>query len=105
MLSLCQPTGPTLECRIMPSHKVSCALPHKPEQPFDLAADVERKTKFLPWWVAARIRTRDPDVYYMDQVVGFGIVRASFSSKTVLRRPERIDVTSTDRPFRHFNLS
>ena len=78
---------------------------YKTEQPFDLAADVERKTKFLPWWVAARIRTRDRDVYYIDQVVGFGIVRASFSSKTVLRRPERIDVTSTDRPFRHFNLS
>ncbi len=89
----------------MPSHKVSCALHHEPEQLFDLAADVERYPNFLPWWVAACIRERDRDVYYTDQVVGFGIGRASFSSKTVLRRPERIDVTSTDRPFRHFNLS
>ena len=89
----------------MPSHKVPCALPHKPEQLFDLAADVERYPKFLRWWVAARIRKRDRDVYYTDQVVGFGIVQSSFSSKPVLPRPERIDVASTDRPFRHLNLS
>ncbi|MFQ6017343.1 MAG: type II toxin-antitoxin system RatA family toxin [Kiloniellaceae bacterium] len=89
----------------MPRHKATCALPYEPEQLFDLAADVERYPDFLPWWVAARISQRGRDVYDTDQVVGFGMVRARFSSKTVLRRPARIDVISTDRPFRHFNLT
>ena len=89
----------------MPSNKVSRVLPYEPEQLFDLASDVERYPEFLPWWRAARVRKRGRDVYYTDQVLGFGIIRARFSSKTVLRRPERIDVTSTDRPFRHFNLT
>ena len=89
----------------MPSHKVSCVLPYGPEQLFDLASDIERYPEFLPWWLAARVRKRGRDVYYTDQVLGFGIIRARFCSKTVLRRPERIDVTSTDRPFRHFKLT
>jgi coenzyme Q-binding protein COQ10 len=91
--------------QIVASHKVSRVLPYEPEQVFDLVADVERYPDFLPWWVAVRVRKRDGNVYDTDQVIGFGIVRAKFSSKTVLRRPERIDVTSTDRPFRHFNLT
>jgi coenzyme Q-binding protein COQ10 len=89
----------------MPRHEIHHALSHTPEQLFDLAADVERYPEFLPWWVAARVRKRDGDVYYTDQVVRFGMVRERFGSKTVLRRPERIDVTSTDRPFRDFRLT
>ncbi len=89
----------------MPSHKVHCVLPYSPERLFDLAADVEQYPEFLPWWAAARIREREGDVYYTDQIVRFGIVRRRFSSKTVLRCPERIDVTSTDRSFRHFSLT
>ncbi len=98
--SMCQAGN----CQIVASHKVSRVLPYEPEQVFDLVADVERYPDFLPWWVAARISQRDGEVYYTDQVVRFGLVRERFSSKTVLRHPERIDVTSTDRPFRHFSL-
>lgn len=89
----------------MPSHHVQRVLAYTPEQLFDLAAEVERYPEFLPWWIAARVRRREGDVYYTDQVVGFGIVRERFGSKTVLRRPERIDVTSSDGPFRHFHLA
>ena len=91
--------------QIVASHRMSCTLPFEPEQLFDLVADVERYPDFLPWWVAVRVRNRDGNVYDTDQVIAFGIVRAKFSSKTVLWRPERIDVTSTDRPFQHFNLT
>jgi len=41
----------------------------------------------------------------VDQVVGIGPLRVQFSSKAVLLRPVRIDVTSSDPPFRHFSLS
>ncbi|MFQ5773629.1 MAG: type II toxin-antitoxin system RatA family toxin [Kiloniellaceae bacterium] len=89
----------------MPSHRVERVLPYTAEQLFDLAADVERYPDFLPWWVGARVVKRDGDVYYTDQIVRFGIVRQRFSSKTALRRPERIDVTSNDRPFKDFHLT
>jgi coenzyme Q-binding protein COQ10 len=89
----------------MMSQSVERLLPYGPERLFDLAADVERYPEFLRWWIKAQIRKREADVYYTDQVLGLGPVRVSFGSKTVLRRPERIDVTSDEPPFRWFHLS
>lgn len=88
----------------MPSHEVHRLLGYTPEQLFDLVADVDRYPQFLPWWIEAKVRKREGDVYYTDQIVGFGPIRERFGSRTVLRRPERIDVTSSDRPFQHFHL-
>jgi hypothetical protein len=50
-------------------------LPYSPEQLFDLAADVERYPRFLPWWIAARVKTREGNVYYTDQDLAFGPIR------------------------------
>jgi coenzyme Q-binding protein COQ10 len=80
-------------------------LPYSSEQLFDLAADVERYPKFLHWWKAARVKRRDGDVYYTDQDLAFGPVRVRFGSKTSLHRPDRIEVTSYDPPFREFKLA
>jgi coenzyme Q-binding protein COQ10 len=88
----------------MPSHEVHCSLPYTRDQLFDLAADVERYPDFVPWWVAARVSKREGNVYYTDQVIRFAVVRKRFDSKTVLRRPERIDVISADKIFRRFHL-
>ena len=88
----------------MPSHEVHRLLGYTAGQLFDLVADVDRYPEFLPWWIEARIRKRDGDVYYTDQVVGFGPIREQFGSMTVLRRPDQIEVTSGDPPFKHFNL-
>ncbi len=88
----------------MPIYEVCRALPYTAPQLFELAADVERYPEFLPWWIAARVRRREGDVYYTDQIIGFSVFRARFSSKTTLRRPDRIEVSSTGGPFRHFHL-
>jgi len=85
--------------------QVDRILPYSPEQLFDLAADVERYPEFLHWWIRARVRRRDAEVYYTDQVLGIGPIHVEFESKTVLRRPERIDVTANESPFRKFKLS
>ncbi|MGB8400421.1 MAG: type II toxin-antitoxin system RatA family toxin [Bradyrhizobium sp.] len=87
------------------SERVDRIQPYSPEQLFDLAADVERYPEFLRWWVAARVRKREAEVYYTDQVLGLGPIRLEFESRTVLCRPERIDVTSNGPPFRKFKLS
>lgn len=88
----------------MAVHRVQRTLRHTPEQLFDLVADVERYPEFLPWWRAARIHSRDGNTYHTDQVVGFGIFRERFSSRTTLERPWRIVVRSHDRRFRYFLL-
>ena len=85
--------------------KVGRLLPFTREQVFDLAADIERYPDFLRGWIAARILKRESNICYVDQVLGLGPLRVQFSSKAVLRRPERIDVTSSDPPFRRFSLS
>jgi coenzyme Q-binding protein COQ10 len=98
-----------LEAGLPQSQAVERMLPYRAEQLFDLAADVERYPEFLPLWIAARIRKREPGVdhtvYHTEQTVGFGPVRLRFESRTVLRRPERIDVASDDPRFRGFSLS
>ncbi len=89
----------------MPRHDVSRVLPYEPAQLFDIAVDVERYPEFIPWCLAARVHRRHDDVYYTDQVIGLGLLRQRFGSKTVFGRPERIHVTSSDRPFRRFELT
>lgn len=89
----------------MPKHRVERVLPYTAEQLFDLAADVERYPEFLPSWVAARVVRRERETYETDQIVRFGPIRQRFFSRTVLSRPERIDVTSTSRSFRRFDLT
>jgi len=89
----------------MSSYQAQRVLPYRCEQLFDLAADVERYPEFLRWWLAARIHRREADVYYTQQTLGLGPLRTRFGSKTVLRRPQRIDVTSDQAPLRHFRLS
>jgi coenzyme Q-binding protein COQ10 len=85
--------------------RVSRLLPFSCEQVFDLAADIERYPEFLPGWISARILKRDANILYVEQVLGVGPVRVQFGSKAVLRRPERIDVTSSEPPFRHYSLT
>ena len=89
----------------MSSQKGQRLLPYTAEQLFDLAADVEYYPKYLPWCIAARIRRREANVYYTDQVLGLGPIQVSFGSRTLLQRPTRIDVTSTESPFRKLKLS
>jgi coenzyme Q-binding protein COQ10 len=84
---------------------VSRLLPFSCEQLFDLAADVERYPQFLPAWKSARIVKREANVLDVEQILGIGPVRLSFGSRTVLQRPERIEVTSSEPPFRHYRLT
>lgn len=83
-------------------------FPHVPltcEQAFDIAADIERYPEFLPCWISARITRREANICYVDQEVGFGAARLRFGATAVMQRPVRIDVTSTDKSFRHFTLT
>ena len=89
----------------MRSQTVEREIAYSREQLFDLVADVERYPEFVPWWVAARVRRRDNDgTYYTDQVVRVSMVSQRFTTRTDLRRPDSIDITSTEKPFNHLDI-
>lgn len=87
----------------MPTHAEKRVLPYTPEQLFDLVAQVERYPEFLPWCVAARIRSREGNTVVADLVIGFKMVRERYTSRVTLERPRRIDVTYLEGPLKHMN--
>jgi coenzyme Q-binding protein COQ10 len=71
---------------------------------FDLVADVERYPEFLPMWKEAKILQHLDGAYVTEQVVGLGAIRERFRTRTILRRPQSIEVTSIDTLFRTFYI-
>ncbi|MDE0780632.1 MAG: type II toxin-antitoxin system RatA family toxin [Alphaproteobacteria bacterium] len=93
----------------MPDHKEIRVLPYRPDQIFDLVADIESYPDFLPWCIAARNRKRETcetgEIVWSDLVVGFKLVRERFTSKVSLipakgDEPSRIDVEYVDGPLK-----
>jgi len=88
----------------MATHAEKRVLPYRPDQLFDLVAEVERYPEFLPWCLGARIRSRRDNVIIADLIIGFRGIRESFTSRVTLNRANmRIDVAYLDGPFRYLN--
>ena len=85
----------------MPTHAERRRLPYRQDQLFNLVADVERYPEFLPWCLAARIRERGPNLVIADLLIGYKMVRERFTSRVVLSRPGRIDVSYSEGPFKY----
>src|ERR1700758_2002661 len=88
---------------LMPTHAERQIVPYTPEQLFDLVADVGSYPRFLPWCVAARIRSRTGTLLIADLTIGFGPFRESFTSRVTLDRPRRVTVKYENGPFRYLN--
>ena len=85
-------------------------LPYAPAQLFELVAAVERYPEFLPWCLAARVRsagtlpgTPRKSLLIADLLIGFRMMRARYTSRITLQAPSRIDVTCVEGPFRYLN--
>ena len=95
----------------MPTHAEKRVLPYTPAQLFEMVADVERYPAFLPWCLAVRVRRREmvetadggDEILVADMAIGFKVFRERFTTRVECRRPDRIDVTYTDGPFRYLN--
>ena len=85
----------------MPRHCENRILPYTPEQVFDVVADVAKYPEFLPWIQGMRIRSRDGNIVIADMIVGFKIIRESFTSKVTLARPETIHVEYISGPLKY----
>ena len=89
----------------MPTHRDSQLVPYRPDQLFDLVADVGKYPLFLPWCAAARVRSRSATALAADVTIAFGPFRESFSSKVTLDLPRHILVAYQNGPFRHLTNS
>lgn len=88
----------------MPTHAEQRLLPYRPEQMFDLVADIERYPEFLPWCKAVRVVKRDGNVIEADMAIGFKVFFERFRSKVTLDRKRlRIDVAYVHGPFKYLN--
>ena len=87
----------------MPTFNDRIAIGYKPEQLFDLVADVGKYPEFLPWCTGARVRSHTERELVADLTIGFGPFRESFTSRVALERPHRIRVTYENGPFRYLN--
>jgi len=79
-------------------------MPYTAQQMYDLVADVESYSKFLPWTAAARIREikdeGDRQVMLADLVISFKVFRERFGSRVTLwPDARRIDTEYLDGPF------
>ncbi|MGE0415571.1 MAG: type II toxin-antitoxin system RatA family toxin [Acetobacteraceae bacterium] len=87
----------------MPTHAERQIVPYRPDQLFDLVADVGKYPRFLPWCVGARVRTRTEVELLADLTIGFGPFRETFTSRVRLDRPRVVRVSYENGPFRYLN--
>lgn len=86
----------------MTVHTKRLHLNYTPTQLFDLVADVERYPQFLPGVAAARISRRKDQTIWVDMTIGTSFLRKRFTTVALLDRPHRIDISSHDPLFEHF---
>lgn len=84
----------------MPRHAEIRRLDYTPGQLFDLVADVGRYQEFLPWVISTRVRSRSEVLLTADVMVGFKILRETFSSRVTLARPHHVHVDYIDGPLK-----
>jgi coenzyme Q-binding protein COQ10 len=88
----------------VPTHAERRFLPYRPDQLYDLVADVERYPEFLPWCTGCRIASRRGNTVTADLVIGFKMLRERFTSRVTFHPDERrIDVEYTSGPLRYLN--
>jgi coenzyme Q-binding protein COQ10 len=92
----------------MPTFADRVLVPYRPDQMFDLVADVGKYPQFLPWCAGAHIRARSEEELVADLTIGFGPFRESFTSRVGLERagPDRagrIRVRYENGPFKYLN--
>lgn len=86
----------------MPVHSERRVLPYRPDQLYDLVANVQDYPQFLPWCMGARIRERGETFLVADLIIGFKMFRERFTSRVKLDpTKQRIDVAYTDGPFKY----
>ncbi|MGC6518013.1 MAG: type II toxin-antitoxin system RatA family toxin [Candidatus Puniceispirillaceae bacterium] len=86
----------------MTQHAEKRILRHQPEQLYALVADVAKYPEFLPWCLAARIRSKDEQALVADLIIGFQMFKERFTSHVRLDEDAKeIHVEYAEGPFKY----
>ena len=90
----------------MPRHTEIRRLPFKPEEMYDLVANIELYPQFIPWCVGARIykeiEKEDRRIFEADLVISFKIYQETFKSEvTLLPHKKKIIIRYIEGPLRY----
>jgi coenzyme Q-binding protein COQ10 len=86
----------------MTVHAEKRVIRHQPEQLFDLVACVQHYPEFLPWCLAARIRSLDEEKLVADLIIGFQAFKERFTSYVTLDKEHlEIYVEYAEGPFKY----
>ena len=88
----------------MATHRESRAIARPVEEIFDIVADVERYSEFVPLIREARIFNRIEDTYETEQSLALGLLTHRFRTRTELVRPHGITVVCDDQAFCRFDI-
>ena len=77
------------------------SLPYAPEQVFEMIADIASYPDFLPWCTGARIRDQSSNIVTADLIIGYGVVRETFTSRVILTPHTSIHVDYVKGPMNH----
>lgn len=90
----------------MTKHQEKRVIPHTPQNLYDLVQDVKSYPEFLPWCLAARIKSQDDDRLVADLMIGFRLYRERFTSYVDLKPDEMtILVEYAEGPFKYLKNS
>lgn len=86
----------------MTTHAEKRVVPHTPEQLYALVLDVQKYPQFLPWCMAARVKSQSESELAADLIIGFNMFRETFTSYVEFD-PDKleIDVRYAEGPFKH----
>ena len=86
----------------MTTHAEKRVVPHTPEQLYALVLDVQKYPQFLPWCLAARVKSQSERELAADLIIGFNMFRETFTSYVEFD-PDKleIDVCYAEGPFKH----
>ena len=75
---------------------------HTPEQLYALVLDVQKYPQFLPWCLAARVKSQTESELTADLIIGFNMFRETFTSYVEFDSDKlEIDVRYAEGPFKH----
>ncbi|ADE38453.1 type II toxin-antitoxin system RatA family toxin [Candidatus Puniceispirillum marinum] len=86
----------------MTVHAEKRVVSHTPEQLYALVLDVQKYPQFLPWCLAARVKSQTEHELAADLIIGFNMFRETFTSYVEFDADTlEINVRYAEGPFKH----
>ena len=90
----------------MTTHQEKRVIPHTPQNLYNLVQDVKSYPQFLPWCLAARIKSNNDDRMVADLIIGFRLYRERFTSYVNLKPDEMVILVEyAEGPFKYLKNS